>query len=73
MSAVTGYEIRTACDCHKPKVVRFDYQKPTKADPFGGVQFINRVCLTCRAHWFGPVGKVKQFTREAWDRWLEAA
>jgi hypothetical protein len=34
---------------------------------------VNRCCLTCFAHWAGPVGEVQAFTSKEWDAYLEAA
>lgn len=71
----TGTSVDIKCSCHRPSVVVMDYDKatPSKRGPYTFSRRINRVCTTCWTHWFGPVGKVKRYTREAWDKWLEAA
>lgn len=37
-----------------------------------GVAFINRVCLGCRQHWYGPEGAVKEFSRQEWDAYVNS-
>jgi len=34
---------------------------------------VNRVCLKCGAHWYGPPEAVKQYTRAEWDSLMESA
>lgn len=34
---------------------------------------VNRICLACRAHWYGPPEAVKQYTRTEWDKLMESA
>jgi len=34
------------------------------------VRMVNRVCTHCWRHWFGPVGRVRQFTKAQWDKWI---
>ena len=34
---------------------------------------VNRICLVCRTHWYGPPEAVKQYTRAEWDELMESA
>jgi hypothetical protein len=34
---------------------------------------VNRICLMCGAHWYGPPEAVKQYTRAEWDELMESA
>ena len=34
---------------------------------------VNRVCLRCETHWYGPEGSVRGFTKRAWDSYLAGA
>lgn len=58
--------LETSCRCSKPRVVRMDFESH-------GAEHVNRQCLSCGAHWYGPAGEVQQYTRAEWDRVLEAA
>jgi hypothetical protein len=62
--SITSQEI--TCSCRKANVFRSDYEAR-------GVQYINRHCLGCGAHWHGPAGNVIAYTRAEWDAALEAA
>lgn len=69
----TKLEVRlNTCGCNRPSIAVMDYQKPTNARWTKFAPYVNRVCLTCYAHWFGPVRAVKQFTRKEWDAYVGA-
>lgn len=44
-----------------------DYDKVSPANWGRPFRRINRVCLKCWTHWFGPVSSVVMYTRQQWD------
>jgi hypothetical protein len=52
-------------DCRRPALMKMDYRRD-------GVSFVNRHCITCNAHWYGPEDQVKEFTSKEWDQYLES-
>lgn len=46
----------SAHHCRKPNIQRFDYERLGKT-------VINRVCLTCKTHWWGST----EYSSEQWD------
>lgn len=51
-------------ECRRPNVAVSDHMKD-------GVPIVNRSCLTCKAHWYGPVESVKEYTGKEWDEWMD--
>lgn len=51
--------------CRRPSVAINDFNKE-------GIDTVNRCCLTCGRHWYGPTDAVKEFTNKEWDAYLEA-
>lgn len=57
--------------CKRPSIANMDYVKHSpESDPEPRV---NRVCMRCWTHWFGPTDAVEKFTKREWDAQLEAA
>lgn len=48
--------------CAKPSIANHDHK-------FGGAT-VNRVCLHCYKHWYGPVGAVIEYTKAEWDEYM---
>ena len=55
--------INTSHHCRRPAVTSMDYIKE-------GERFINRMCLTCKKHWFGWEQAVKEFTGPEWEAFI---
>jgi len=51
--------------CDKPSIVNMDYRKDS-------LKMVNRCCTNhqCHAHWFGPLGEIKKYTKKQWDAWM---
>lgn len=63
----TTYAYVTPPCCAHPSVAKMDH-----VVGFEGRPMINRMCLRCGTHWYGNDGtNVVEFTRKAWDRWME--
>lgn len=54
--------------CARPSIARMDHLRGMDGDPM-----VNRACLHCGRHWYGNDGtNVVEFTRAAWERWMNA-
>jgi hypothetical protein len=60
-----------AHECKRPNIAIMDYQKGQRESDL--VPMVNRMCLTCGRHWFGPESDVKLYTRAEWDAWVIGA
>lgn len=38
----------------------------------GDTQFVNRLCLKCKQHWYGPESAVREYTRQEWDAYVNS-
>lgn len=62
--------------CKRPSIANMDHVRGFEPDR---VPMVNRCCLTCFAHWYGPSGgEIRQYTRAEWDQsvkdgWLRDA
>lgn len=61
----------TPC-CAKPAIQTMDYVRHAPGDWDNPEPRVNRVCIRCWAHWFGPPEAVRQFTRAEWDAYVSA-
>jgi len=68
MNAIQGF----APCCDRPQIQTMDYDKFSPDEWNHPDKRINRICSRCLAHWFGPVGAVKFYTRAEWDCWIGA-
>jgi len=57
-------------NCKRPAIANMDHKQ---GDAFDVRPTVNRMCITCGAHWYGPVGDVKEYTRAEWDAWIATA
>ena len=55
------YASRTCCK--KPRMQNFPYTA-------AGKQYTNRLCLSCRAHWYGPMGEEIRYTAKEWEDYI---
>lgn len=56
--------------CRQPNITVMDHMRGLFEFP--GVPVINRVCLTCKTHWYGEAGAaVTEIPQKIWDRWME--
>ena len=53
--------------CKKPSVANLDHKKGFEPEV---VNMVNRVCLNCKTHWYGPEGDVSEFTSKQWGEWI---
>ena len=60
------------CKCPKPAIQTMDYDKVSPADWDSPEPRINRVCLKCWSHWFGPPAAVQFFTKHQWEAFINA-
>lgn len=60
-----------AHNCKRPAVANMDHAKGEK--PGELVQMVNRMCMSCGVHWYGPEGAVTEYTRPQWDAWIATA
>lgn len=68
MNALTF--ITPAC-CAHPSIANMDHVTG-HIRPYRPI--VNRVCTRCWTHWYGDDGvAVVEFTRKAWDRWMNGA
>lgn len=52
--------------CKRPRIANMDHVRGSFLDQ---VLIVNRCCLTCFAHWYGPLaGEVRQYTKAEWDQ-----
>ena len=58
--------------CKRPSVACVDHKKQD-LETLVLTPMINRMCLTCGKHWYGPEGQVKEYTRKEWDSWINSA
>lgn len=59
--------------CTRPAVTCFDFDaSPNGFNVAPFVRFVNRVCTTCGAHWFGTADNVTRYTRSQWDERINA-
>ena len=65
--------VLTPCGCRRPAVQTMDYKKYSPDDWSNPEPRINRVCLKCWAHWFGPPDAVKFYTSKEWDAWISSS
>ena len=59
--------------CDRPNVANLDHKKTSPSDWYNPVLMVNRMCLRCKAHWYGPIGQVSQYTGKQWDVWINEA
>ena len=65
----SGRFITPSC-CERHSVSNMDHSKGLDHQ---GAPMVNRICLRCGTHWYGPDGvNVVEFTRKAWDRWMNS-
>lgn len=59
--------------CSKPKVSTLSNDKWVVGDDgrYTSLPYVNKVCLHCWAHWFGPVYNVTMYSKSQWDDMLE--
>lgn len=57
--------------CRRSAVANMDHMKGS--DPADLVPTVNRLCMTCYQHWYGPRGEVKEYTRAEWDALMATA
>ncbi len=56
--------------CAHPSIANMDHARGLFAQP---ERIVNRMCLRCGQHWYGNDGvAVVEFTRAAWDRWINS-
>lgn len=60
------------CKCSKPAIQTMDYDKVSPANWNIPEPRINRVCLKCWAHWFGPPSAVQFFSKAEWETAINA-
>ena len=53
--------------CNRPSIANFDHTKNYFGE-YPDVKIVNRVCVRCYRHWYGPEGEVKEFSRAEWDK-----
>jgi hypothetical protein len=72
MSAMHHFDVQlNPCKCSRPAIAIMDYVRDTPDKRRNGQPMVNRCCVNCYEHWFGPVGKVKQHTRKEWEKRME--
>lgn len=57
--------------CRKPNICNMDH--PKGSTPGELEKYVNRICVTCYRHWYGPVGAVKEYSRADWDALMATA
>lgn len=62
--------VLTPCKCKKPSMQTMDYLKFSPDDWNNPEHRINRVCLKCWAHWFGPLDTVRFYSSKEWDVYI---
>lgn len=67
---VAEVPVLSPCKCSKPAVQTMDYMNYTPDDWSNPEPRINRCCLKCWAHWFGPPTAVRFFTSKDWDQYV---
>lgn len=65
-----GDPVLTPCECKKPSMQTMDYKKHSPDAWNHPEPRINRVCLKCWAHWFGPPEAVRFYTSKEWDVYI---
>lgn len=56
--------------CTHNNVANLDHRKGYPPDT---VLMVNRICLSCGAHWYSQEGSAKEYTRAEWDAYVNAA
>lgn len=59
--------------CAHKDIFNMDHPKGYPSDDGGVVRMVNRTCLKCGQHWYGPEGQANEYTRAQWDAWMAAA
>ena len=63
-----GIDMIYSCACKRQCIANLDHVKLNmdgrSATP---TPMVNKVCVTCRQHWYGEVGSVKEYTGKEWD------
>ena len=63
---------KTPTCCKRPSIATMDHMKHD-LDTLEPTQMVNRYCLKCGMHFYGPEGEVKQITQKEWDLRMKEA
>ena len=64
-------KVNSKC-CKLRRVAAMDHVKIDN-ETLKPTETVNRYCLTCGRHWYGPAGSAKEYTQEEWDQTLRDA
>lgn len=53
--------------CDRPAIATMDHVKGYTGQE---QRMVNRCCTRCWAHWYGPEGSVRRYSRAEWDVWV---
>lgn len=56
--------------CKRPATVNQDHRKGFGPDE---PMITSRMCLNCGKHWYGEVGKEREYSKREWDVWINSA
>lgn len=56
--------------CRWQRVANTDF---TRWNGDQGQRIVNRCCLHCYTHWYGPEGEVRKFSSKNWDAWISGS
>lgn len=61
--------------CKRPDIANMDHKKyvPSSRGGYSAFPRVNRCCLNCWEHWYGPPNAVKRYSRGEWDDVMQAA
>jgi hypothetical protein len=57
--------------CDRPAIQRFDYKIRDHLSD-SEVRMVNRVCIRCYRHWYGPIDEVKEYTNREWESYINS-
>lgn len=56
--------------CKRPSIANLDHKKGYEPEV---TEMVNRICLSCKQHWYGTHAAVTEFTATKWDAWINNA
>ena len=71
---MSQYRVSETC-CSRQSIANLDHKKWThnSIDPNETEWVVNRVCIHCYRHWYGPENNVKVYSKSEWDKWMDEA